>query len=288
MESLDGEDVWVSPLPKGLKNESAPLRVTVWFEKQLLGDGAGYQRRAAEFKNEGRMALREAVMAALKEQSNESFKKAQGKLNRLSRSGTISGLERHWIVNGFSCVMRFEDVSELEEVPGVRKVFLRPNSSSRRTELPREGEEVSVIEALEKPSFENVPWYIKKLKADQVWKDFGVTGKGTLNVIHDKNFIISDHLARNVYRNPSEIPDNGKDDDGNGYVDDYFGYNFDRQSNALYTASFSGEAKDRKVLHGTSCANIVSGSGDEQGSMQCGVAPLSQCCLLYTSDAADE
>ena len=33
-------------------------------------------------------------------------------------------------------------------------------------------------------------------------------------------------LAGNMWKNPDEIPDNGIDDDGNGYVDDYHGYNF--------------------------------------------------------------
>jgi subtilisin family serine protease len=33
-------------------------------------------------------------------------------------------------------------------------------------------------------------------------------------------------LAANIWTNPGEIPDNGIDDDGNGYVDDVHGYNF--------------------------------------------------------------
>jgi len=33
-------------------------------------------------------------------------------------------------------------------------------------------------------------------------------------------------LQQNVWTNQGEIPDNGVDDDGNGSVDDYYGYNF--------------------------------------------------------------
>lgn len=33
-------------------------------------------------------------------------------------------------------------------------------------------------------------------------------------------------LAANIWRNPGEIPNNGLDDDGNGYIDDYYGYDF--------------------------------------------------------------
>ncbi|MBQ0010492.1 MAG: S8 family serine peptidase [Ruminococcus sp.] len=33
-------------------------------------------------------------------------------------------------------------------------------------------------------------------------------------------------LNRNIWRNPGEIPNNGIDDDGNGYIDDVYGWNF--------------------------------------------------------------
>lgn len=33
-------------------------------------------------------------------------------------------------------------------------------------------------------------------------------------------------LAPNIWKNPGEIPGNGKDDDGNGYIDDIHGWNF--------------------------------------------------------------
>jgi len=276
METLPGEGVWVSPWPKTLKKEAAFLRVRVWFEPQFLGDGEAYQRRAAEFDEVGRFALREAVTGALKAQSEESFAQAEAELKRFEKKGILRDLERHWIVNGFSCTMRSEEISALARVPGVRKVFLRPLRKRRWDKLPEPERSVPVIPALEKPALKKLPWYIKKLQADRVWKEFGVTGKGILNVIHDKNFIISDHLARSIYRNPKETPGNGIDDDGNGYIDDHFGYNFDRDSAVLYTASFSGDPKEKRVLHGTSCANIISGTGDERGNTQCGVAPLSQ------------
>lgn len=33
-------------------------------------------------------------------------------------------------------------------------------------------------------------------------------------------------LIKNMWKNPNEVPNNGKDDDGNGYVDDVYGWNF--------------------------------------------------------------
>lgn len=33
-------------------------------------------------------------------------------------------------------------------------------------------------------------------------------------------------LLKNMWKNPNEVPNNGKDDDGNGYIDDVYGWNF--------------------------------------------------------------
>lgn len=275
MERLPGKGVWTSPLPKEFKNDGSPLRVTVWFEDQFLGDGVGYQRRAKEFASAGREELRLQVIQALKGQNEKSLAAARDELKRLEKGEVIRDVDPHWIVNGFTCTVKKDDVSALEKVPGVRKIFLRTPRKVQEGKVPKMPS-LAKLPRLEKPTFENLPWYIEKLKADQVWKEFGVAGEGTLNVIHDKNFIVSDPLARNIYRNPKEIPDNGVDDDKNGYVDDHYGYNFDRGSAELFTRPFSGDPKDRKVLHGTNCASIISGSGSKAGAPIFGVAPLSQ------------
>ena len=59
-------------------------------------------------------------------------------------------------------------------------------------------------------------------------------------------------LQDNIAVNTGEIPGNGIDDDTNGYVDDYFGYDF---------YSEDGNPADEHG-HGTHCAGIVGGRGD--------------------------
>ena len=59
-------------------------------------------------------------------------------------------------------------------------------------------------------------------------------------------------LAANIWINPGEIPDNGIDDDNNGYVDDIHGIN---------SITGSGDPMDDHY-HGTHCAGIIGAVGD--------------------------
>ena len=61
-------------------------------------------------------------------------------------------------------------------------------------------------------------------------------------------------LAGNMWTNPGEIPGNGVDDDGNGYVDDYYGYDF---ADNLPNPSDSG-------FHGTHVAGTIAAIGNNQ------------------------
>jgi len=58
-------------------------------------------------------------------------------------------------------------------------------------------------------------------------------------------------LTNNMWRNPGEIPGNGVDDDGNGFVDDVFGYNF---------VTHTGNPYD-DFYHGTATAGVVGAVG---------------------------
>jgi subtilisin family serine protease len=73
-------------------------------------------------------------------------------------------------------------------------------------------------------------------------------------------------LAGNMWVNPGEIPDNGVDDDGNGYVDDVHGYDFYQDD---------GDPSDA-AGHGTHCAGTIAGIGDNG----IGVAGVNWRCKL--------
>ncbi len=61
-------------------------------------------------------------------------------------------------------------------------------------------------------------------------------------------------LAANIWHNPQEIPGNGVDDDGNGFVDDVTGYDF---------ASGDADPADSGA-HGTHVAGTIGAVGDNQ------------------------
>lgn len=62
-------------------------------------------------------------------------------------------------------------------------------------------------------------------------------------------------LDDNIWKNPDEIPDNGTDDDANGYVDDVHGWDFVNGDNSLYD-----EYDDES--HGTHVAGIIAAEGN--------------------------
>jgi predicted outer membrane repeat protein len=81
-------------------------------------------------------------------------------------------------------------------------------------------------------------------------------------------------LQANMWVNPGEIPDNGIDDDENGYIDDVHGYNFFNES---------GDPMDVNS-HGTHIAGTICGAGNDG----MGIVGLNWACNLVAVRFADE
>ena len=86
-------------------------------------------------------------------------------------------------------------------------------------------------------------WAAGKTVCDNVY--VGIIDEGYMHTHPD--------LAANVGTNPGEIANNGQDDDGNGLVDDVYGWDFDANNNTVY----DGSSDD----HGTHVAGTIGGVG---------------------------
>jgi hypothetical protein len=273
-ERLEGDGVWVDPRFKVLAERLPRIRVAVWFQEQLLGDGKAYSRRAKEFAGHRRRKLRTKIVKTLKWLSDKSFIAAETELNKLIKDGKISQFDRHWIVNGFSCVVNSDSLDDLKAVPGVKNIFAQGRARAAAT-VGRG--KASFFKPVEQTKFDperfKHPWYSRYLLANRVWKEFGITGRGTLNIIQDFNFVFSKNVTTNLYRNSGETPGNGEDDDGNGLIDDYHGFDFDRQSANLTLRQAPTGALNGQLMHAFLCAAYICGAGTEDSPYEFGIAP---------------
>ncbi|MCO6455132.1 MAG: S8 family serine peptidase [Pirellulaceae bacterium] len=273
-EDVPGDGVWVDPALRQVAADWIP--VTVWFDRQLLGDGAAYSRRGKELSGELRRPLRQRVVDTLKSLSDQSYLSCEKQVRALVEDGRVQLVEWHWIVNGFSCLASPEGLAGLEHVPGVKKVFLARGripaiagaGAVEASFFPDRAEKTA-----EPAAFEH-PWYIRQLLADKVWKQFRITGKGTLNVVMDGSFVFSPNVTANLYRNSRETPGNGEDDDGNGLIDDYHGFDFARGTALSSVAAPRADLpRFAPYMHGFMCAAIICSTGSEDCQYEFGLAP---------------
>jgi subtilisin family serine protease len=125
----------------------------------------------------------------------------------------------------------------IHKLPGV--IFAEPNFRVRK------------IATVNDPSFPSL-WGMTKIKAPETWDSYTGSQDAVVAVIDTGVDFNHEDLKDNIWVNTKEIPKNGVDDDGNGYIDDVNGWDFAYGDNN----PMDGDS------HGTHCAGTIAARGN--------------------------
>ncbi len=186
-------------------------------------------------------AARELVRSIAKERAADSQEDLLAALGEAEGRGLVRNVKALWAPNVVAAEVRAPYLTTLAGFKGVQRINLDA--------------EYNVTCAL--------AWGVAKIGADRVWNELNVKGTGVVVAVTDTG-VDYEHtdLRERDWVNEDEIPDNGIDDDNNGYIDDYHGWN---------TYNESKETRGGAEGHGSHCAGTVCGDGT--AGTQTGVAP---------------
>jgi subtilisin family serine protease len=243
-------------------------RVIVLGRTQLFAPVGGLEEFEREHAGEDRLALRRQVVATLKRNAETEQARILRALGR-ERAGRAL-----WILNALSLELGADEIRAASRLDDV--LFIYAGGELLPSE-PRSPRASIVVTPQDEPrdftlTGKRVAWNVRHLDAPRAWTELGSLGEGAVVAVLDNgvNHVHTD-LRANLWRNAGEIPNNGVDDDHNGWVDDLYGYDF---------GSMTPDVRDtsRGRQHGTMTSGIVLGDGS--GGTITGVAPRARLVLL--------
>lgn len=130
---------------------------------------------------------------------------------------------------------------------------------------------VNIVDSISNDPHSHLQFHLSDMGITDAWKQS--QGKGIVVAVIDSG-VDTNHaeFRGRIWNNPDEIRGNGKDDDGNGYVDDIDGWNFVSDASELTPTS----------SHGTAVAGVIAAAKDN-GVGVAGIAPQTVIMPLIVS-----
>jgi serine protease len=160
----------------------------------------------------------------------------------------------------------FPNHQHTQELSGIYEVVFR-NSHLSDAALLRMHKLGAVAFAEKKPVIRSLytpndllatQWHLTKIRAEDAW-DIARGSAGVTVAVVDDFFDLTHPDLQGVWQlNAGEIPGNNTDDDGNGYIDDYYGWN----ANYNHPHVMPPVLRRAQFSHGTHCAGIVGARTD--------------------------
>jgi subtilisin family serine protease len=253
-------------------DEPPRLWTIVLGTTQFLHGAKAYPAFCTENEGKARLSLRTTVMGKLK----ATAAREQTKL--LAALGAPKDVRHLWLLSAVVVRLSAAEAAEARAHKDVLWTYpagLVPGklAKDKVSEVLKKRKKRRAFSARKK----TIPWHLTALNVPKVWKELGIHGEGVVvaSFDHGINYRHED-IRRNVWRNPGEKPNNRKDDDKNGYIDDLYGFNF---------AQMSAEVLDRSGrAHGALTSSCTVGDGT--GGTVTGVAPRAQVMALIAMGGA--
>jgi uncharacterized repeat protein (TIGR01451 family) len=100
------------------------------------------------------------------------------------------------------------------------------------------------------------------IDAEQAWEITKGDRNVVVGVVDEGIDINHQDLQPNIWSNAGEVPGNGIDDDGDGYVDDVHGWDFFHNDASVYDGAPAESGRGATDAHGTHVAGIIGATGN--------------------------
>jgi len=252
--------ITADPLPDPPPLQKIPLALRVKIEPQVLKELVSGEKTtyivhltqqadlAAAQGIQEKLTRRQAVVSSLQAMAERSQRGIRAYLDGQRASGHIEEYLPFWVFNGLALTGDLETLLALAARPEVEQI--RANHTHQLPD-PKFKFPTSNLQPLTS-NLQSVEWNIAKVRADQVWSDFGITGRGVVVANMDSGVDWTHPALQGKYR--------GADGDHE--------YNwFD------FTGTYP-DAPDDGHNHGTHTMGTI--VGDDGGGNQIGMAPGAQ------------